>query len=118
MREATRAEILPYVESAGRYGCDAKEVERILSQDRHFILSQNGADLLGYSVQIVGDEFFVSSAAGKSRIDLCRLMHEIVQLQAVGFKTAAFKTIRPGLVRKAQKLGYQRYPNNIMRKTL
>lgn len=127
MRQATAGEILPFVKMAARFdttgGC--VDIDAIARNGKAFLIVSDGRPVLGYTLEIEGRCVWITSAAGRSAVDLTRLMHEVIAAQADGFECIQFETRRRGLVRKTQKLGYQivgeiAKPGNgyIMRKNL
>lgn len=127
MRRATAGEILPFVKLAARFDTTGGGVDvgAIAQNGRAFLLSEAGRDVLGYTLEVEGRCVWITSAAGRSAVDLTRLMHEVIEAQADGFECIQFETRRRGLVRKAEKMGYQivgeiAKPGNgyIMRKNL
>lgn len=109
MREVTAAEILPYVTSAARFDSRVQvgAAERIADAGHAFIVEQGGAPVLGYTLELNGGELFITSASGRAALDLVEIGLAIVEAQAVGFDSVGFKTTRRGLVKKAQRQGYE-----------
>jgi hypothetical protein len=110
---------LPYVERAARAGRvpHGETCEAIAQRGAAFILNDGSADVLGYTIEANGDEVFITAASGAAKFDLIDAILEIVEAQAAGFKSVGFRTVRRGLVKKAQKNGYQ-IAGYIMRKAL
>lgn len=60
-----------------------------------------------YVLKIGGGVAWVNAAKGAGKLDLCDLLSLVVEAQAAELDAVAFQTSRPGLVRKAKKLGYE-----------
>lgn len=60
----------------------------------------------------------ITAAAGSAHVDLIQVGLEIMELQMAGLDSVAFRTIRPGLIRKARRYGDEPADNNIMRKRI
>lgn len=121
--EVTAAEILPFVRIAAEHRADPAEcadaiAARIASRGRAFIVHDGAGAMCGYTVQVQGRELMITAAAGSAHFDLVQAVLEIVELQATGLDSVAFVTVRPGLIRKAHRYGYEKHDNNIMRKWL
>lgn len=121
--EVTAAEILPFVRLAADRGIEPWEcadaiAERIAGRSRAFIFHDGAGAMCGYTVQVQGRELMITSAAGSAHFDLVQAGLEIIELQAAGLDSVAFRTIRPGLIRKARRYGYEPADNNIMRKRI
>jgi hypothetical protein len=107
VRAATVEEILPFVTSAARFGGAAGLAERLATSGQAFILEQDGAAIFGYTLEANGGAVFITSASGRSQCDLTETGLAVIEAQAAGFDTMGFKTTRRGLVKKAQRLGYE-----------
>lgn len=124
MREVTSAEASAFVAVAVRFGDvetseTKKKTERLLNTSRHFVISDQKGDIVGYSIKPCGNIAFITAAAElrKTKFDLTALIDALVCEQAQGFEQVAFRTNRVGLMRKTAKLGYQR-DGNILSKYL
>lgn len=123
-RRATAAEILPFVAAAARFDTTggAADLQAIAANGAAFVLLEDGAPVFGYTLEAVGDDLLITAAAGKSTHDLTEIGFRTIEKQAAQFQAVTFDTIRPGLVRKARRLGYhiqeRRGPVYHMRKNL
>ena len=110
MRRATAGEILPFVVSAGlhaaRMGC-AELPEHIAARGLAFLVLEHDLPVFGYVLEPQGRELVITAAAGRSRTDLTRAVLVLAERQGQGFDAIRFHTVRPGLVRKARRLGYE-----------
>lgn len=125
LREVTAAEILPFVTIAANFALDHEKDKAcaVANRGRSFIVSESGTDIAGYTLQQIGNELWIESAAGaagaagKARIDLVALIAGLVQEQGGKLDALMFKTTRRGLVKKAQTHGFE-IAAYIMRKKL
>ncbi|WP_039874452.1 hypothetical protein [Herbaspirillum frisingense] len=81
------------------------------------MLGIDGKPVGAYLLEQVGCEVFILAAAGRADIDLTAAIDQVVTFQAEGFESVAFRTIRPGLMKKSAALGYVRC-GNVMRKRI
>lgn len=74
-----------------------------------FLLSDGKGSELVYVLNIGNRRCWVNAAAGTGALDLTTHGLAAIEFQAAqnGLAGVAFQTLRPGLVRKARKLGYQ-----------
>jgi hypothetical protein len=119
VRPATAAEILPFVADAARFDPKTQTgaVQRVARNGSGYVIEQAGVPVMGYTVEVDGGELFITSASGRAAFDLVKLGLGVIEKQAAGFDSVGFKTMRRGLVKKAQKQGY-RIVAYIMRKDL
>ncbi|MEX3955890.1 hypothetical protein [Trinickia sp. EG282A] len=73
---------------------------------RCFVISQDGRDAAAYVLQRQGDECYVLAAAGAVDFDLTAFGLALIEAHARGLRSVAFQTKRPGLIKKARRLGY------------
>lgn len=124
VREVTAGEAGPVLAPVTRFATTAETVDHVAALGRCFVIEQDGRTVAGYVLQRQGDECFVLAAAGAASFDLTALLARLVDAHAAGLTSIGFQTRRPGLVRRAQRLGYRivgDVPNGsgvIMRKTL
>ncbi|ELW9447688.1 hypothetical protein QZM43_09755 [Burkholderia orbicola] len=97
-------------------------VESMTAAGRCFVITQDGRDVAAYVLQRQGSECFVLAAAGTVDFDLTAFGLALIEAHACGLDSVAFQTRRPGLIRKASRLGYRiagRVTNGVvMRKEL
>lgn len=123
LRTATAEEILPFVERAAHFrAADSTETAQAMAQSGGFLLTQNGQAFAGFSVKDCGPELWITAAGGSSRHDLTQVLFAVIEACAAGFRSIGFQTVRPGLIRKAQRHGYRVAGRNgeitIMRKAI
>jgi hypothetical protein len=95
----------------------AVDLDRIQAEGQSFkIIDQDGKVIGGYVLEAAGSEVWVSAAAGKG-CDVTAIMAGLIECQAGQFDSIGFRTKRRGLVKKAQRHGYE-IAGYIMRKTL
>lgn len=124
LREVTAGEVAPLLAPAARYATTDETLPGLTACGRCFVIEADGRPVAGYVLQRQGDECYVLAFAGAAQLDLTGLLARLIEAQAAGLDSIAFQTRRPGLVRKAARLGYRvagRVPDGhgvIMRKTL
>jgi len=107
VRQATAAEVLPFVLLAGG-GASRAVCERIAKAGVSFLISEGGAPTFGIVFEPIGDELLISAAGGSSRhFDLTRAGFALAAVQGQGFTAIRFETVRRGLTRRAERLGYK-----------
>lgn len=79
----------------------------IIGEGESFIAYADGVPFFGYTLAVDGRELIITTAAGRSSFDLVRALAVLVETHGKGFDSIRFHTVRPGLVRKALRLGYQ-----------
>jgi hypothetical protein len=122
LRPASAAEILPYIEQAARFNSTTEKgiASRIAKTDYAFVIEVDGMQQFGFTLAVEnGTECFITSAAGRSKLDLVEVGLKVIEGQARGLnlQSVGFRTCRKGLVKKAQKHGYE-VAAYIMRKKL
>ena len=106
--------VAPKADAVGKYSLDS------LAQGAQCFKVQgdNGEVVAAYIVAAEGDELFIRAAAGRARLDLSDIIDALTEGQAKGrFKSIAFQTQRPGLVKKSQVHGYE-IAGYVMRKKI
>jgi hypothetical protein len=83
------------------------EVEKVVENGFGFIVEQDGKPLFGYTMEVQGTNLFITSASGRASFDIVDVGLKIVEAQADGLESVGFVTKRRGLVKKAQKNGYE-----------
>jgi hypothetical protein len=71
------------------------------------VIAPDGATVAAYVLAGIGSSLWITAAAGRAGFDLCAVLDGLVMNQGRAFDQIAFRTERPGLVRKARRLGYQ-----------
>jgi hypothetical protein len=106
VRPATAAEVLPFVVLAG--GDAPRDLcERIAAAGFAVVVLEDGVPTFGMVMEPYGRDLSITAAGGHSRhFDLTRAGFAIAEVQGAGFRAIRFQTRRPGLVRKAVRLGY------------
>jgi hypothetical protein len=109
VREATAAEVLPFVVSAMCYATagERRTAQDIAENGHCFVLDCGGAVVAGYVLQQFQGQLCITAAGGAGRFDLGAIIDAIVTRQAAEFEHVTFKTTRRGAVRKAQRLGFE-----------
>lgn len=117
--QCSPGEALPWLKAAERKGRGqgAQSIDELLPRGQCYILGIDGEPVGAYLLEQVGREVFILAAAGRADIDLTAAIDQAVTLQAAGFESVAFRTIRPGLMKKTAALGYLRC-GNVMRKRI
>lgn len=88
----------------------------LMARGHCYLLGIDGQTVGAYLLELKGEEVFILAAAGRADIDLTAALDQVVTFQAEGrFWSIAFRTVRPGLMKKAAALGYTRH-GNVMRK--
>lgn len=90
-------------------------MEELLARGQCYLLGVDGVTVGAYLLELKDTEVFILAAAGRADIDLAAAIDQVVTFQAEGFWSIAFRTVRPGLMKKAAALGYTRH-GNVMRK--
>jgi hypothetical protein len=122
VRQATAAEVLPFVLLAG-LGASRGQCEEIAAAGVPFIVTEDGTPAFGLVLEPCGPELVITAAGGRSQhFDLTRAGFALAELQGEGFRAIRFETRRRGLVRRAERLGYalidKRESVYIMRKAI
>lgn len=120
LKAATAAEIAPYVARsmgfdtmAGNQGAD-----QLIRNGQPYLVMREGQAVAGIVVQQDGTELFITAAAGSDSTNLTAALLALVEKVAAGkYRTVAFQTIRPGLLKKAMDEGYE-IGGYIMRKAI
>ncbi|WP_041310728.1 hypothetical protein [Herbaspirillum seropedicae] len=110
------ADWLALAEKRGRQE-GAEGIVSLASRGQCFRLMIAGQTVGAYLLQAMDDEVFILAAAGRADIDMTAAIDKAVCQQAQNFETVAFRTVRPGLMRKTAALGYKR-EGNIFRKRI
>jgi hypothetical protein len=84
----------------------AMTMDELLTGQRFLVTDESGEPVGAYVLRGQGAEVWIQAAAGSASVDLCDLFDELVIKHGAGFKSIAFRTYRPGLVKKAQQRGY------------
>lgn len=82
-----------------------------------FALTDDAGAQCIYVIRVRNGQAWIQAAAGHGAADVTALTLPTIELQASHLQSVAFQTMRPGLVRKASKLGY-RVTGWILRKDL
>ncbi len=107
VREVSAGEAGPILAPVTRYATTDETVEQVAALGRCYVIEQDGRPVAGYVLQRQGDECFVLAAAGSVDFDLTDFGLRLIEAHAVGLASVAFQTRRPGLVKKAARLGYR-----------
>ena len=71
------------------------------------VIDQAGATVGAYVLRAKGSEVWISAAAGRAGVDLTAGMFALIEQQSGQFDSIGFQTKRRGLVKKAQRHGYE-----------
>lgn len=71
------------------------------------VMAPDGSTVAAYVLMPCGSTLWITAAAGRAAFDLVGAISALVINQAREFDQMGFRTERAGLVRKAQRLGYQ-----------
>lgn len=100
-------------DSSGKYTLD-----EVAGQGQCFkVTDATGAIVAAYILRDEWPECFVLAAAGRAGVDLTAVLNLCMDENAQRFATIAFQTERRGLVKKAQRHGYE-IAGYIMRKKM
>lgn len=103
----TAAKMLQGVERFDPRGtATAADVLAMASQGHCFAATVGDAQCV-YVLNVHNGQAWINAAKGQGAADLTGLVLPAVELQASQLKSVAFQTARPGLVRKAKRLGYR-----------
>lgn len=106
VRQATAAEVLPFVLLAGG-GADRALCEAVAAAGVPLLIVENGTPTFGLVLEACSGELVITAAGGRSRhFDLTAAGFALAAVQGQGFKAIRFQTRRRGLVRKAARHGY------------
>lgn len=108
MRPATRAEVTRLFAPVDRWMTTGEGAAECAAKGDCFVLEQDGVPVLAWSLKVDGDELFIQAAAGRAGFDLTDFGLALVERQAEGFRSIAFRTRRRGLMKKAIDSGF--YP--------
>lgn len=108
-RQAEVAEVVPLIEKAAPFHCngwpfDANEVAKA---GPRYVCEQDGVPVFGFVLEIQGKEVFVMAAGSVGKLDFTKIGLSAIEALAANYDSVSFTTKRPGLVKKAQKLGYE-----------
>jgi membrane protein required for beta-lactamase induction len=68
--------------------------------------SEDGSSQAVYVVRVQNGVAWVDFMKGNGPIDWTAMLGPVIEAQAKGTRRVAFQTMRPGLVKKAQRQGY------------
>jgi hypothetical protein len=71
------------------------------------VIAPDGSTVAAYLLDPVGTTLWITAAAGRAGFDLTSAVDALVMGQGQAFEQIAFRTERPGLVRKARRIGYR-----------
>ncbi|WP_419683795.1 hypothetical protein ACN22W_09535 [Burkholderia theae] len=108
MRPATRDEIARMFAPVDRWMTTGEGAADCAAKGDCFVLEQEGVPVLAWSLKVDGGELFIQAAAGRAGFDLTEFGLALVERQAEGFRSIAFRTRRRGLIKKAIDSGF--YP--------
>lgn len=119
MRHCAAADVRDVLMEAERRGRGeaGDTIARLLPRGQCFAVEHDGQIVGAYLLEVTGTEVFILAAAGRAEFDMTAVFAVLIEQQAAQFSSVAFKTKRPGLVRKAQALGYVA-EGDILRKRL
>jgi hypothetical protein len=105
LAEAVR--LLAAAKSGKTDGAGLFDLGDLVEEGEAFKVIADGATVAAYVLAGVGSSLWITAAAGRAGFDLTAVLDGLVMNQAGAFDQVAFRTERPGLVRKARRLGYQ-----------
>ena len=95
---------LSHLDASGRTG--PGDIERVTAEGQCFAATAQDAQAV-YVVQVQNGVAWISAAKGAGPLDWSAVLLPTIEAQAKGCASVGFQTVRRGLVRKAQKQGYQ-----------
>lgn len=101
VRGILAAAFSPKANPEGRYSVDT-----ICNNGMCFRMTQGGEVVGAYVVEAFGAELWITAAAGAAEVDLSNIIAVALMFQARDFDAVVFKTVRPGLMKKAIAQGY------------
>jgi hypothetical protein len=107
VREASAGDVLDLLAPVDRVSTTNEPMDYLASVGRCFVISQDERDVAAYVLQRRGDECYVLAAAGSVDFDLTAFGLALIEAHARGLSSVAFQTKRPGLIRRASRLGYR-----------
>lgn len=109
LRAASIEEIAPLIAKAGPFHCDgwAFDASEVAAGGERFVFERDGKPVCGYVLNIQGREVYIQAAGAIDAIDFTKIGLAAIEAQAANHDSVSFTTKRPGLVRKAHKLGYE-----------
>ena len=118
--DEVRAMLAPLESDKTDTGAGKYSVESMIQRGQCFVVGGDTGQVAAYVLQAQGPELWVMAAAGGEQgtcvtTALTALIE--AQARAHGFASVGFQTKRRGLVRKAEKLGYE-VAGYIMRKKI
>ncbi|AOJ83791.1 hypothetical protein WS86_24500 [Burkholderia savannae] len=108
MRAAAVAEVARLLSTVEPYMTTGESAEECAARGQCYVLERDGVPFLAWSLRAEGSEAFIQVAAGRAGFDLTEFGLALVERQAEGFRSIAFRTRRRGLVKKAMEHGF--YP--------
>lgn len=109
LRAATVEEIAPLIAMAGPFHCDGWpfDAKAVAAGGERFVFERDGMPVCGYVLVIQGREVYIQAAGASEAIDFTKIGLQAIEAQAANFESVSFMTKRKGLVRKAERLGYE-----------
>ena len=106
---ALAAQLLAGVEAhAPRGMASARDVAGMCERGLCFAANVGAHSQVAYVLQVREGCAWISAAKGSGRVDLVRQVLPAIELQVSGAcGSIGFQTARPGLVKKAQAMGYE-----------
>lgn len=104
----SREEAARAFEACAAFAPDAQTTPQGVAADGDCYRFTTPAGVLTYSASVLGECYWVNGAAGTGRQLTERGLAAIeYQARQFGCRRVGFTTVRPGLIRKAERLGYQ-----------
>jgi hypothetical protein len=119
-RPATVEEVVPFISRAGRFNTSGGEFDpvKVAQIGPAYMLEIEGRQIGAYVLEVRGAEVRIIAAGAAGEVDFTKVGLSIIEAQAREHcEYVSFSTKRPGLIRKATKLGYE-VAGVIMRKKL
>jgi hypothetical protein len=102
------AQLLAGLKSAKTDSADRYDLAEVIAAGHAYkIVTARGQAVACYVLARLGARLWIMAAAGRAAFDLTGAINALVAAQAAGCESIGFRTERPGLVRKAERLGYQ-----------
>lgn len=108
-RPAEIAEIVPLIEKAAQFHTDGWpfDANEVAQAGQRFVCVQDGVPVLGFVLEIQHKDVYIMAAGSVGKLDFTKIGLAAIEAMAANHDSVSFTTKRPGLVKKAQRHGYE-----------